>query len=200
MCLGLWSHFPFFASLSLFSLYQSINISLYLMVTRRAESLLFDSGTSFLKPSFQPSKCQVVSTGLCAGLCRFGGICLSFTLNSWASSLWQERSDPLTRTCCFLISYPCWNWLASERSQVLHTALSPKVTLLGLPISSGVLSRKPLHLPPANRGGLLSALLLAPGLLCGSFPSSNALRGSFFSRTDRGRLWYKSEDLKINWC
>lgn len=47
---GFLSHFPFFASLSLFSV--TINISLDPMVTRRADSLLFDSGTSFLKPSF----------------------------------------------------------------------------------------------------------------------------------------------------
>lgn len=52
MCLVLEVTFLFFAGLSLFSAYRRINISFDAMVTGRAESLLFDSGTSLLMSTF----------------------------------------------------------------------------------------------------------------------------------------------------
>ena len=52
MCLVLEVTFLFFAGLSLFSAYRRINISFDAMVTGRAESLLFDSGTSLLMLTF----------------------------------------------------------------------------------------------------------------------------------------------------
>lgn len=55
--------FFFFAGLSLFSAYRRINISFDAMVTGRAESLPFDSGTSLLMPTF--AAIQMPSTGPC---------------------------------------------------------------------------------------------------------------------------------------
>lgn len=136
---GSWSHFPFFAGLSLFSAYQRINISLDAMVTGRAESLLFESGTSFLTPAFPTI--QMPSSQHWALLALFSYSCLCLCgrrdQNPW-SELVFSFLEPLVEN-----DYPL------KAPKIFHTPLSLRITSLGLPVPSGVL-RESTHLPPAS--------------------------------------------------
>lgn len=159
---GFLSHFPFFASLSLFSV--TINISLDPMVTRRADSLCLIQGLLSSNPLFQPSKCQVVSPGLC--FLNFPVLTSKFV----GLQPMVKRTDSLTWTC-FLFSYFLTLVGIDYPLKGLKsfTQLSLRIALLGLPISSGVFSRKSLRLPPAScggrgvgRGGLVLSLIPGP--------------------------------------
>lgn len=147
------------------------------MIPGRAEFLLFDLGTSLVKPTFLTI--HLPSSQHLTLLPSFSCSCLSLV----GSSPWQETSDFLIWTCSlsFLIPWPpCWTWLSSESSKVLHTPLPSGSRCWGCPSLKSYPGNLSTYLLPIA-GCSFSALLLAPGLLHGSFTSSSALRGSFVS-------------------
>lgn len=96
---GSLSHFPFFfASLSLFSVTIHINISLDPWLLGEQSPFCLIQGLLSSNPLFPPSKCQVVSPGLCFP--NFPVLTSKFV----GIQPMAKRTDSLIWTC-FLFSY-----------------------------------------------------------------------------------------------
>ena len=182
MCLVLEVTFLFFAGLSLFSAYWRINISFDAMVTGRAESLLFDSGTSLLMSTFPAI--QMPSSPHWALLALFSSSLLS-PCGRRAQIPGPELGFSFLETCV-------GNDERLEAPQPFTHPL-PQDCLAGgclslqeCRLAGGCLSLQECHpaalstyLLPAARG-FVFGLVLAAGPLHDAFTGFGALRGSLF--------------------
>lgn len=150
------------------------------MVTGRAESLLFDSGTSLLMLTFPAI--QMPSSPHWALLALFSSSLLSPC---------GRRAHSLPWAWVLIPWNPCWKWWVFGSSTAFHTPLSPRIALLGLPVASGVSPSGSLHTSCQLHGALFLALPWPEGRCTMHSLVSVLWEVLCFFGQDRGRLWHK---------